>query len=125
MICLDSSVLIEYYRKIKKEKSFLFQLAATYSFAIPAIVKYEIYRGGDSGLYWDKIFKSTPILPFDNGCAETAAKIYLDLRYRNKIIGTDDILIAATAINNNLKLGTLNKKDFERIEGLDILTPPL
>lgn len=42
IICLDSSVLIEYYRKNKKENSFLFQLAAKYEFKIPSVVKYEI-----------------------------------------------------------------------------------
>ena len=45
IICLDTSVLIEFYRNKDKSKSFWFQLAKTYQFSIPAIVKYEILRG--------------------------------------------------------------------------------
>jgi len=43
------------------------------------------------------------------------------LTKRNKIIGLKDILIASTALTNNLKISTLNLKDFERIEKLKIL----
>ena len=124
IICLDSSVLIEYYRKTKKENSFLFQLAGKYNFKIPAIVKYEIYKGDKKkDPLWDSVFANTEILPFDNECAEIAAAIYLELKNKNQIIPTDDILIAATAVKNQLRLATINKKDFSRISTLKIITP--
>jgi len=41
---------------------------------------------------------------------------------QNKIIGLKDILIASTAISNNLEISTLNKKDFSRIDILKIIT---
>jgi tRNA(fMet)-specific endonuclease VapC len=124
VIALDSSVLIDYYRKSKKQNTFLFQLAGKYSFNIPAIVKYEIYRGDKKqDPLWESVFADTEILPFDDEPAEIAAVIYLDLKNRSQLIPTDDILIAATAIRNKLRLATLNKKDFGRIIGLDILTP--
>ena len=124
IISLDSSVLIEYYRKTQKENSFLFQLAGSYDFKIPAIVKYEIYKGDKKkDPLWDSVFKDTEILPFDEESAEIAARIYLDLKTRSMLIPTDDILIAATSIRNGLKLATLNKKDFDRINGLQIITP--
>jgi predicted nucleic acid-binding protein len=37
LICLDTSVLIDYFRKEKKERSFLFKLAKNYIFAISVI----------------------------------------------------------------------------------------
>lgn len=124
VICLDSSVLIEYYRKTKKEKSFLFQLAGKYNFKIPAIVKYEIYKGDKKGdPLWNTTFADTEIFPFDGESAEIAAEIYLDLRNKNRLIPTDDILIAVTSLRNKLKLATLNEKHFSRISGLDIITP--
>jgi predicted nucleic acid-binding protein len=46
------------------------------------------------------------------------------LKKRSQLIPTDDILIAATAISNNLPLATINVKDFSRIENLSLLTPP-
>jgi predicted nucleic acid-binding protein len=63
------------------------------------------------------------VLPFDNQAAEIAANIYLDLKNRSQLIPTDDILIAATAIRNDLQLATLNTKGFKRINGLEILFP--
>lgn len=124
MICLDSSVLIEYYRKTRKEDSFLFQLAANYGFKIPAIVKYEVFKGDKKkDPLWDTVLKDIEILSFDNESSEIAAQIYLDLKAKGQLIPTDDILIAATAIRNEMKLATLNKKDFNRIDGLQILTP--
>lgn len=124
VIALDSSVLIDYYRKKKKQDTFLFQLAGTYTFNIPAIVKYEIYRGNQKqDPLWENVFTGTEVLPFDDKSAEIAASIYLDLKNRSQLIPTDDILIAATAIRYKLPLATLNKKDFARIKGLNILTP--
>jgi predicted nucleic acid-binding protein len=63
------------------------------------------------------------VLPFDGQAAGIVANIYLDLKTRSQLIPTDDILIAATAIRNNLQLATLNTKDFKRINGLEIIFP--
>ena len=40
-----------------------------------------------------------------------------------KLPGTDDILIGATALANNLKLATLNVRHFQDMPGLQLLTP--
>ena len=46
MICLDTSVLIDYYRKKDKSKSLLFNLTKVYPFfAVTAITEYELYSG--------------------------------------------------------------------------------
>lgn len=46
MILLDTSVLIDYFRKVNKQNSLFFQLAQNSSgFAISAITKYEIEVG--------------------------------------------------------------------------------
>ncbi len=42
--------------------------------------------------------------------------------YRDKL-AMPDALIAATAICNNLKIFTLNKKDFEFIKGIEFYKP--
>ena len=124
IICLDSTVVIDFYRKKQKRKSFLFKLSSSYQFYISAIVKYEIYRGDkEKDVFWINFFKNVRILPFDNECSIIAAKIYKDLKSKNQLISPDDILIAATALKNDFKLATINKKDFERIKGLKLITP--
>lgn len=124
VITLDSSVLISYYRSSDKKNSFLFELAGKYSFAISAIVKYEVFKGNkNQDSFWTELLSDIPVLPFDDACSATAAEIYLDLKKRSKLIPTDDILIAATAISNNLPLATINIKDFSRIDMLRLVTP--
>lgn len=51
LICLDSSVLIDYFRKTKKENSFFFELSNQYpSFAVSVITEFEILSGSNQNL---------------------------------------------------------------------------
>jgi len=61
------------------------------------------------------------ILSFNDRCAEIAADIYKNLKEKHQLIGTDDILIAATTIRNEYKLESLNTKDFSRIPDVQLL----
>ncbi len=122
IICLDTGVLIEFYRSKDKRSTFMFELLKKYRFSVPAIVKYEILRGDKKkDKFWFDFFKEIKILPFDNNCSEIASEIYKKLKQKHNLIGTDDILIAATTISNNCKLATLNTKDFDRINGIDLI----
>ena len=122
IVCLDSSVLIDYYRKKEKSKTFLFNLSGHHSFAISTVVKYEILRGDKKDTpFWNSLFSTMKSLPFDDQCAFIASELYKTLKNKNQLIGMDDILIGATALRHNLKLATFNRKDFERIEGLTFI----
>ncbi len=123
VICLDTGLLIEFYRSKNKKNTFLFKISQKYKFAIPTIVKYEVLRGDKiRDKFWIEFFKGTQILPFDDECSQIASEIYKNLKKNRNLIGTDDILIASIAIKNNYKLATLNKKDFIRINGIKLIT---
>ena len=62
------------------------------------------------------------VLPFDNKIALKAGQIYQELRKKNQLIEFRDIFIAATCLIHELPLATLNKKHFERIEGLTVMS---
>jgi predicted nucleic acid-binding protein len=48
IICLDTSILIDYYRKIDKQKILFFQLTQTYSlFSVSIISEYEVMVGNN------------------------------------------------------------------------------
>ena len=48
VICLDTSVLIDYFRKVIKSKSFFYELTNEFDlFAVSAITEYEIYYGSN------------------------------------------------------------------------------
>ncbi|MGN6491245.1 MAG: type II toxin-antitoxin system VapC family toxin [Agriterribacter sp.] len=124
MILVDTSILIDYYRKTDKEKSVWISLVRKkYLFAISAITKYEIYAGATPTQlsFWDSIFKQISIIPFDEACADTSVKINAILKRKRKQIDAADLFIAATAMAYNFTFVTLNKKHFDRIEGLRII----
>lgn len=66
-------------------------------------------------------------LPFDAAAARAFAGVALSLRANGrKVAGrTYDALIAATAIATGLPLYTCNPRDFEAIEGLELVPVPL
>ena len=125
MICLDTSVLIDYYRKQKKSESLFFKLTEKYSaFAVSAVTEYELYLGNsqEQDMFWNNFFSQITVLPFDTRAVKQAVSIYKQLKQSSKLIDIPDIMIAGTAMQNNIPLATLNRKHFERINGLKIIT---
>lgn len=125
MLLLDTTVLIEYFRKQKKEKTFFFQLAGKYSnLAISSITKYEIMVGNSpkQEAFWKALLANLTVIDFGDKEADETALICKDLRKKNKIIGFADMAIGATAKVNDWELATINVKHFNRIEGLKLVT---
>jgi len=125
VICLDTSVLIDFYRKKDKSKSLFFKLTEKYMlFAVSAVTEYELYVGNseEQNLFWNDFFSRVIVLPFDTKAVKCAVEIYKHLRQQNNLIDIPDIMIAATAIQNKMPLATLNRKHFERINDLTIIT---
>lgn len=123
IICLDTDILIAHKRAktADKNKTVLYRLAVQgYRFAVCSITVYELLRGDnqDEDRYWKAMFSGMKILPFDFACAEKAARIYKDLKQNGQLIAAEDLLIGATALQNQLKLATGNSRHFERINGL-------
>ncbi|ANI88917.1 twitching motility protein PilT [Arachidicoccus ginsenosidimutans] len=124
MICIDTSVLIDYYRKQHKSKTLFHQLSLQHSnFAVSAITQYEILVGSNEqqNEFWQLIFSQLTILNFDVVSTSKAVEIFQELKSKRKLIEMPDILIAATAIANDCTLVTLNKKHFARINALKLL----
>jgi len=124
MILLDSSILIELFRKKDKENTQFYSLAKTYkTFCISSITYYEVGIGNRKTHfnYWAQLSENLRILPFDKECSDSAIAIYLDLLKANKMIDLADILIGATALTHNIPIATLNDKHFNRIKRLEII----
>ncbi|RLE77451.1 MAG: type II toxin-antitoxin system VapC family toxin [Thermoprotei archaeon] len=62
------------------------------------------------------------IIPYDYKIAKKTAEIMAYLRREGRIIGLADVIIAATALVNQLKLVTRNTKHFSQIPNLKITT---
>ena len=125
MILLDTSILIDFYRKKDKSKSVLFQLEkGHHQLAISVITQFEIYKGAkeEKIQFWNDFFQRLVILPFNSETALLAATVDNELKKISKQIDLADLFIAATAINANIPCATLNKKHFERIENLQLIS---
>lgn len=59
-------------------------------------------------------------LPLERKVIETYARLKAELQASGLTVGEFDLLIGATALANNLKLATLNTKDFAKIPGLEL-----
>jgi predicted nucleic acid-binding protein len=124
IVLVDTSILIDLFRKTDKTNSALVSLVRQgYIYFISAITEYEIYTGTTPGQvgFWDDFLEKTNVLPFDKVVVKVAVKLNKDLKRKRKLIDIADIFIATTAIANNLPLATLNKKHFERIDNLTII----
>ena len=124
IIQVDTSILIDYFRKTDKVNSVLISLFDQgFDFTISAITHYEIYSGTTTGQlpFWESLLEKMNVLVFNQKVAHTAVDINNELKRKRKQIEMADLFIAATAIANDLTFATLNKKHFERIDGLTIL----
>ncbi len=124
IILVDTSILIDYYRKTDKEKSAWIALVRQeYSFAISAITKYEIYSGATPNqlTFWDNVLQAISIIPFDEMTVDTAVIINRALKKKRKQLDLADLFIAATAVVHGLSFATLNRKHFDRIDTLNIV----
>lgn len=71
---------------------------------------------------FDSDFKGR-VLPFDSGAAEMYARIVADRSAQGRPITTEDAQIAATALQHRMTLVTRNTRDFDLIEGLQLINP--
>lgn len=128
IILLDTSILIDFFRKRDKSKSILFQLADRYRFCISVITAFEIKIGIQTPVQqndYETLIQNLEILPVDQTCIDEAVAIYKALKPQNALIELADLLIGATASSNSFALATLNRKHFERIPNLTLLDLPI
>jgi predicted nucleic acid-binding protein len=62
-------------------------------------------------------------LPFDARCTPAYASIVARRMRKGRPVSTEDAQIAAIALTYDLHLATRNIKDFEEIDGLQLLNP--
>lgn len=121
-VLIDTTILIDHFRKIKKEESLFYKYMMQYNGFISSITEFEFYVGSSEKTqqFVQELISMVQIIPFDSSCVDVAWRLYQDLKAQNKLISVTDILIAATAIRHEMPLLTLNRKHFERIENLQV-----
>ena len=121
-ILVDTSILIDYFRKKNKQNSMLYKLSLGNDIVTSAVCYFEFMVGAktiDLPFIHD-LFQKIEILPFNTNVAQISAQIYKQLKKQNQIIEFRDIFIAATAIVNDVELATINIRHFKRVADLKL-----
>lgn len=127
MYLLDSNILIDISRRKLQYAYDTFMLSDASLFKVPAVVKAELLLGAEKSsrpeeerLRVESLLLPFDIVPFDEACAVQYARIRAHLEHKGKTIGSNDYLIAATALAHSAVLVTNNVNEFKRIPGLSL-----
>jgi tRNA(fMet)-specific endonuclease VapC len=128
LIFLDSSVLIEYFRKTKKENSFFYKLQfeqGYMGFLFSSVVQIEIYEGVNNKQkdFWDNLFEDLIFVPITKKATEAAIKIQKELKLKRRKLTLGDLIIATAALTFKTPVATLNARHFLDIDDLSVVTP--
>ena len=128
MFLLDSNICIHIVNRRNESIIQKFKQYGAHEIALCSVVKSELFYGAhhsqrvpENLKLLEFFFSPLTSFPFDDACAKQAAVIRADLAKQGLPVGPNDLLIAATALVNNLTLVTHNTKEFERIEGLKLV----
>lgn len=124
---LDTNVCIRYLNGRSPQLREKLDRANARDFRTCSVVKAELYFGAAlsrdpaKALANQRLFLLPFLsLPFDDLAAEAYAAIRADLTRQGRLIGPNDLLIAAICRANNVVLVTHNTSEFERVDGLAI-----
>lgn len=123
-IMIDTSILIDYFRKTDKAKSKLIAHFKGYEkIYISTITEFEVFNGATEihRKFWNGMLERLIVLDFDSKAARVAAEIVAQLKTKRKSIDKPDLFIAATAVAHGLKLDTLNVKHFVHVDVLKLV----
>ena len=68
----------------------------------------------------EALLERFPLLPIDLATARVHAQVWAELAGAGKLIGPNDLWIAATALARGLDLITANVREFDRVPGLTV-----
>ena len=124
MILCDTNILIDFYKGEPSITQF-FRETGIDNLAISTVTTGELYFGARDKRELESIKKQLALLTQYSTTPETS-EIFVNLLEDYALshrLSLPDAMIAATAIENNLPLYTLNLKDFRYISALKLYAP--
>jgi tRNA(fMet)-specific endonuclease VapC len=123
---LDTNTLIYFFKGLGDVSKHMLAQSPS-ELAIPTVVLFELEVGIAKSIsprkrksQLQEITALVNILPFGINESKSAAQIRVKLEKQSLPVGPYDVLIAATALANNMILVTHNQKEFGRIKELKI-----
>ena len=101
-------------------------------FEVAAITVAELWHGVERATaahkarrqqYLQTVLAPLPIIPYTEQTAREHARIWSELEAAGKMIGSYDVLVAATALERGSDVATFNKRHFDCVPGLNVIKP--
>lgn len=127
MICLETSVLVRYFRGQQWAEQYLDTISVDDRALVSSITLYELFTGAlrssnETIADTRRGVLGTEIAPLDEATATEAAAITAELKDRGEPIPVPDTLIAGTARSAGATLIAIDEH-FERVPDLDVYDP--
>ena len=123
---IDSDILIDALKSFGQTAERLAAHALKNELVTTAVNVFEVARGlTPAGSAAGKALLSEfEVLPLDAVAAERSADVYQKLRAAGTPIEIGDLLIAGIALSRGMPVLTRNRRDFERIDELELADLP-
>lgn len=117
---LDTGLIIRHLRGQRQAVQLMRGLAKTGRLGIASITRLEIYAGmhPDEKFATKKLLSRFLTFDLDKETGDRAGTLINQARTQQIGLSVPDAIVAATAVQHNLTLVTLNQSDFTNISGL-------
>lgn len=126
-VLIDASILIEYERKRLDLERYLAQRQQE-EFFLSVITVSELLHGvhravqsevrAKRSAFVEALLERFPLLPIDLAIARAHAQVWTELAVAGRMIGPNDLWLAATSLAHGLTMVTANVREFARVPGL-------
>jgi len=124
---LDTNVISDLIRdpsgKVARQLEIEGETSVCSSIIVASELRYGVSKSGSQALELrvDAALSAIEIFPFDEPADREYGKLRAQLALKGKLIGPNDLLIAAHALSLGLILVTDNLREFKRVNGLAVV----
>ena len=124
---LDTNVISDVIRdplgKVAKQLELEGESSVCTSIIVASELRYRVLKSGSTelALRVDAALSAIEVVPFEMPADSEYGKLRAQLATKGKLIGPNDLLIAAHALSLGLTLITDNVREFKRAEGLSVV----
>lgn len=128
-VLIDASILIEYERRRLDLEHYLAQRQQE-TFFLSVVTVSELLHGvhravqsevrAKRSAFVEGLLESFPLLPIDLATARAHAQVWAELIVAGRMIGPNDLWLAATSLAHGLTMVTANVREFARVPGLAV-----